>query len=125
RTSSSDEFNDELYALTSRSNFSTSSYPGYMVNGVKFLVDKRDSRRNTQNCSVRIPRFDGNYFYGVLEQVLELSYIRGFNVVLFRCRWFDTDPRKKWIQQDEQFTSIYTVLTGTRMTHLYLHHKQS
>ncbi|PON77032.1 hypothetical protein PanWU01x14_030410, partial [Parasponia andersonii] len=75
------------------SNFSNSSYIGYVVNGVKFLVDKRDSKRNTQNYGVRVPGSDGNYFYGILEQVLELSYIKGCNVVLFRCRWFDTISR--------------------------------
>ncbi|PON70432.1 hypothetical protein PanWU01x14_081010 [Parasponia andersonii] len=84
-----DELNNKLYALASRSNFSN-SYPSYVVNGVKFLVDKRDNKCNTQNCGVRVPGSDGNYFYGILEQVLELSYIKGCNVL------------------DEQFTSIFT-----------------
>ncbi|PON66374.1 hypothetical protein PanWU01x14_110290 [Parasponia andersonii] len=45
------------------SNFSNSSYPGYVVNGVKFLVDKCDGKHNTQNCGVHVPGSDGNYFY--------------------------------------------------------------
>ncbi|PON67564.1 hypothetical protein PanWU01x14_102010 [Parasponia andersonii] len=58
----------------------SSSYPGYMMNGIKFLVDKRDSKHNTQNCGVLVRGSDGNYFYSILEQVLELSYIKGCNV---------------------------------------------
>ncbi|KAJ8759453.1 hypothetical protein K2173_006994 [Erythroxylum novogranatense] len=44
-------------------------------------------------------------FYGVLEDVIVLSYTSGFRCVLFNCKWFDLD-RNKPKKIDSEFTSI-------------------
>lgn len=38
--------------------------------------------------------------------VIKLNYISGYHVILFKCEWFDTNPKKKRIQQDFHLTSI-------------------
>src|SRR4051812_9170385 len=78
-----------------------------MINGVKFLVHKRDMKCKTQNSDILVPGEDDMKFYGVLEEVIELSYIYNCNVLLFKCIWFDNDPKKKHIQEDANFTSVY------------------
>ena len=39
-------------------------------------------------------------FYGVLPNVVVLDYIFNNQVVLFKCEWFDTNPKKKRLQDD-------------------------
>ncbi|XP_073123839.1 uncharacterized protein [Henckelia pumila] len=102
------EVTDELYALANRSNFSVYSYSGAIINGVKFLVEQRDVRRTTQNSGILVPGVGGQNFYGVLQEVIELSNLKDCTVLVFKCKWFDTDPRKRRIQVDKIFTSIYT-----------------
>ncbi|PON91048.1 LOW QUALITY PROTEIN: hypothetical protein TorRG33x02_130790 [Trema orientale] len=103
----SPEATDELYVLASQSDFRAYSYPGCVVNGVKFLAHSRDVRRKTQNSGVCVSGIEDNTFYGVLEEVLELSYIKGCSVILFRCKWFDTKPKKKRIQRSKNnITSV-------------------
>ena len=46
-----------------------------------------------QNCGVMVETENANY-YGVLEEVIELLYATCMPVVLFKCKWFDTDPEK-------------------------------
>ncbi|XP_073120394.1 uncharacterized protein [Henckelia pumila] len=108
RSAGSHEATDELYALANRSNFSVYSYSGAIINGVKFLVEQRDVRRTTQNSGILVSGVAGQNFYGVLQEVIELCYLKDCTVLLFKCKWFDTDPRKRIIQEDNIFTSIYT-----------------
>src|SRR3954471_6991579 len=46
-------------------------------------------------------------FYGVLEEVIELSYVYNCSILLFKCKWFDTNHRKKHIREDANCTSVY------------------
>ena len=68
-------------------------YPGCLVNGVKFLTKDRDSRRRSQNSGVRV---EGEYqgqladYFGVLTEIVELTYRCNKHVVLFKCEWFDS-----------------------------------
>ncbi|XP_042459537.1 uncharacterized protein LOC122043125 [Zingiber officinale] len=107
RLARSYEVTDELYALANRSNFSVYSYSGAIINGVKFLVEERDVRQTTQNSGILVPSVAGQNFYGILQEVIELCYLKDCTVLLFKCKWFDTDPRKRRIQEDKIFTSIY------------------
>lgn len=36
----------------------------------------------------------GNY-YGKLEEVVKLTYRNGYNIMLFKCHWFDTTRNVK------------------------------
>ena len=49
------------------------------------------TRRTTQNSGVSTPGPKGNMYYGLVEEILELIYLSGCKVVLFRCKWFRTD----------------------------------
>ena len=37
----------------------------------------------------------GLHYYGVLVSVIELIYDKGMIVVLFKCKWFNTDPTRR------------------------------
>nr|XP_011466801.1 PREDICTED: uncharacterized protein LOC105352168 [Fragaria vesca subsp. vesca] len=61
------------------------------VNGVKFVTSERDDGRITQNNGVMVEDKSHNY-YRVLISVIELIYGNRMPVVLFKCKWFNTDP---------------------------------
>nr|GLL37798.1 uncharacterized protein LOC109183385 [Ipomoea trifida] len=65
-------------------------------------------RHKTQNCGISVQGNHGDElidFYGVLNDVIELEYINGYRIVLFKCDWFDIGKRS-YIQHDGIFTSI-------------------
>ena len=68
-------------------------YSQCVVNGVKFVTWQRDQRLKTQNCGVMVES-EGINYYGILEAVVELLYVEGMSVVLFKCRWYDTESAK-------------------------------
>lgn len=70
------------------------SYASCIVNGIKFVVHSRDVRRTTQNSGIVSIGEDGTPFYGQLEQIIQLNYIHGCSVLLFRCKWFDTSGKR-------------------------------
>jgi hypothetical protein len=73
---------------------------------VRFVVHGRDLQRTTQNSGVSTTDDNGRPYYGVLEEILELCYLRGRKVVLFRCKWFKTD--KQGLVTKDNLTSINT-----------------
>ena len=98
RDEGSSTINDELYALTCGLDVIVFSYSGCIVNGVQFLVTSRDEHRTTQNSGGMVPREHDNKeidFYGVLSNVIELIYPLRYQVILFKCDWFDTNLKKK------------------------------
>ncbi|KAL5831637.1 hypothetical protein ACOSQ4_016991 [Xanthoceras sorbifolium] len=109
RENGSAEASDELYSLSNGPDFRVCYYPGCVVNGVRYLVTNRDAQRTTQNSGVMVPGEHDNLeisFYGVLISIVELVYLLGHRVILFKCKWFDTNPKKKRIQHDYHLTSI-------------------
>ncbi|XP_076926567.1 uncharacterized protein LOC143589798 [Bidens hawaiensis] len=105
------QMNEELYALSCPPDNRVLSQKGYIVNGVKFLVKSRDDRRQTQNCGVMVPGVHNDVeddYYGYLDEVIEISFIRCYRVVLFKCTWFDTDRRRKHVTFEPHFISIDT-----------------
>ncbi|XP_019189011.1 PREDICTED: uncharacterized protein LOC109183385 [Ipomoea nil] len=99
---------DDLYSLACGPQLCVRKYASCIVNGVRFHTKDRDSRHKTQNCGISV---QGNHenelidFYGVLNDVIELEYIKGYRIVLFKCDWFDIGKRS-FIQHDGIFTSI-------------------
>ncbi|XP_004295619.1 PREDICTED: uncharacterized protein LOC101300328 [Fragaria vesca subsp. vesca] len=69
-------------------------HAGCFVNGVKFVTSERDEGHVTQNNGVMVEGLGFNY-YGVLISVIELIYGKGMPVVLFKCKWFNTDPTRR------------------------------
>ena len=103
---------DKLFCLSVRPDFSVASYSVCIVNGVKYLSIDHDSRRITQNSGVSIiGSNDGTLpdYFGVLEQVLELTYVKqAYHVLLLKCKWFDTSPRRNNTVYEEHFTTLRT-----------------
>lgn len=74
---------------------------------MRFVVHSRDLRRTTQNSGVSTTGPDGIKYYGLLEDILELCYIGGCKIVLFRCKWFKTNNIKLCVTKNN-ITSIST-----------------
>ncbi|KAL9676132.1 hypothetical protein QQ045_004345 [Rhodiola kirilowii] len=79
------------------------------VNGVKFVTEERDRKLKTQNCGVMVQTEGDVTYYGVLEEVVSLRYAEGMSVIVFKCRWFNTDPTKRGnIKIDHGLISVDT-----------------
>nr|GEY99304.1 hypothetical protein [Tanacetum cinerariifolium] len=74
---------------------SVNSYSGCMVNGYKFHTQTREENRTCQNSGVVVRGDHGSsmiYYFGIVQQVLEVLYIGGNKrVLVFRCEWFKVD----------------------------------
>ena len=65
----------------------------------------------TQNCGVMLQAGDDDFYYGVLEEMVELIYAYGMPVVLFKCKWYDNSVdrrRPPKTNYDNQLLSINT-----------------
>ncbi|KAA0067486.1 uncharacterized protein E6C27_scaffold40G001710 [Cucumis melo var. makuwa] len=75
-------------------------YNGCIIDGVRFYTVEHDSRCTTQNSEVMVisestgSGCGDNNFYGVLDEVLDIQYLMGRRVWLFKYRWFDTNNNK-------------------------------
>ena len=98
--------NVELYSLAQGLLLNVSSYSACVANGVRFVKYNRDRIHRTQNSGVTVLGTDGNTFYAQLEDILEFTYLNGFSMILFKCKWFNTDPTKKKFKIDNNITSI-------------------
>ncbi|XP_004289512.1 PREDICTED: uncharacterized protein LOC101304430 [Fragaria vesca subsp. vesca] len=67
---------------------------GCFVNGVKFVTSERDEGHVNQNNGVMVEGLGFNY-YEVLVSVIELIYGNRMPVVLFKCKWFNTDLTRR------------------------------
>ena len=94
------EVTPELLYLASQSNIVVSSYPTCIVKGVRFVTHDRDARLKTQNSSVSVPGTGHEILYGQLQEILQLSYLNGFSVVLFKCKWNKYDSRRMVIENN-------------------------
>ena len=74
-------------------------------------VDRND-KLCTQNNGVHVPGagdLAGIDFYGKLTSVVQLLYKDRCQVILFRSRWFDTNPRRVGdVKQDDGLLSVNT-----------------
>ena len=95
-----------MYSLASGPNFTIKSYSSCVVNGVRFVTYVWDSTKKTQNYGIFVSSTENNKYYGHLEDIVELSYVNNYSMVLFKCKWFDADPVKKTMQKVQNITSI-------------------
>ena len=86
------DYTDELKALA-YGPFLAYSYTVCIVNGVRFVVNSCDLRCTTQNSGVVTFWEYATPFYGQLEEIIELHYLYGKSVVLFRGKWFNASLR--------------------------------
>ncbi|KAJ6823831.1 uncharacterized protein M6B38_129195 [Iris pallida] len=70
----------------------THQYTTNIVNGFRFHTKDRATERTSQNSGVLVKEDDSSpekEYYGVLQDIFELSYVEGYKVFLFRCHWWD------------------------------------
>ncbi|KAM6571366.1 hypothetical protein CsatA_015446 [Cannabis sativa] len=96
----------ELLALASGSDHLGTYYEGCIVNGVRFMATKRDEKRSTQNSGVFVAGTEGFNYYGTLTEVLKLTFTGVYSVTLFKCKWYNTNPRRKKTIVENLITSI-------------------
>lgn len=97
KASNSPTYSDELYNLAFGP-IRAELFSGCYVNGVKFLGAERDDRLCTQNSGVHVPGGGESTdidFYGKLTTVVQLLYKDRYQVIMFKCRWFDTNPNRQ------------------------------
>ncbi|CAL2231013.1 unnamed protein product [Prunus armeniaca] len=94
KSSNSPTYSDELYNLAFGP-IRAELFSGCNVNSVKFLGVARDDKLCTQNNGVHVPGGGESMdidFYGKLTTVVQLLYKDRYQVIMFKCRWFDTNP---------------------------------
>ncbi|XP_060965344.1 uncharacterized protein LOC133034304 [Cannabis sativa] len=72
----------------------------------KFIATERDKKRKTQNSGVNVARTEGFDYYGILEDVITISYIGAYTITLFECKWYNTNPIRKKTITENNITSI-------------------
>ncbi|KAG8379629.1 hypothetical protein BUALT_Bualt07G0108800 [Buddleja alternifolia] len=105
----SEDVTDEIYALACGPHRIVKKYPGCIVNGVRFYTKERDSHRTTQNSGVMVEGYHDNHaikFYGIVNEIIELDYVKDKRVVLFKAQWFNSGGKKSTIQVDGSITAI-------------------
>ncbi|XP_017980990.1 PREDICTED: uncharacterized protein LOC108663018 [Theobroma cacao] len=99
---------EEIKWLSRRPSRVVRRLKGFIVNGFRFHTQDREKKIKTQNSGVVITALTESYassqdqnpikgnvtYYGVLKDIIELDYYGNFNVVVFKCDWFQ-------VKQDE------------------------
>ncbi|KAA0040145.1 transposon protein, putative, CACTA, En/Spm sub-class [Cucumis melo var. makuwa] len=105
------EASDDLYSIALGPINEVRTYSGCFVNGLRFHSIERDNRWTTQNTGIMAygeTKVDETNYYGVLQEVLDLEYLKCRRVCLFKCNWFDTDVKKNKFHCDLGFKIINT-----------------
>ena len=113
--------NEQLQVLAMPPLRAVRCFKGYIVNGFRFHTKDRERQRKTQNSGVFLTAKTSSFasardsnpmtgnvgYYGVLNDVMELQYIGGNRIVLFKCDWWDVMNRGRGIKQDDYgFTCV-------------------
>lgn len=103
--------NDDLYSLSQGPLERYYSYQSCVVNGVRFRCKNYDDTLRTQCCGVCTEgdhENDDITYYGVLAEILQLSFLFDRKVFLFRCKWYNSDPKGRSVFVENNLTSINT-----------------
>ncbi|KAH0664072.1 hypothetical protein KY284_029003 [Solanum tuberosum] len=81
-------------------------FKGYIINGYRFHVQDYNNGLRTQNCGIVVSGEAGEEgriidYYGELTEILELQFVGGRRLVLFRCMWFDVYDNERGVKMDE------------------------
>ncbi|XP_074364849.1 uncharacterized protein LOC141705882 [Apium graveolens] len=103
--------NDDLYSLSQGPLERYHSYQSCVVNGVRFRCKEYDDTLKTQFsgvCTEGDHENENLIYYGVLIEILELSFLLDRKVFLFRCKWYNSSLKCRTIYVDNNLTSINT-----------------
>ncbi|XP_021737010.1 uncharacterized protein LOC110703515 [Chenopodium quinoa] len=81
-----------LRALAQGPDRAVISLTGYMANGFMFRTKDSERTRETQNSGIVVNGESGSStlnYYGLLQEIIEVQYIGGNRVTLFKCDWWD------------------------------------
>ena len=79
------------------------------INGHRFHTKDRETRRKSQNSGVVV---QGDHqgeiidFYGVLIDIIELSYLGRNKVLIFKCDWWDIGNKRRIHVNEFGFVSV-------------------
>ena len=84
------ELTEDLLALSRGPLENVTCFTGYDMNGFRYRVQSRDRHLCTQNSGVAVLSEQGDNgntveYYGILTEIVELQYLDGRRVTLFRC----------------------------------------
>ncbi|XP_074325778.1 uncharacterized protein LOC141663841 isoform X2 [Apium graveolens] len=102
---------DDLYSLSQDPLERYNSYQSCIVNGVRFRCKAYDDALRTQCsgvCTEGDHDSDDIVYYGTLTEILQLSYQFNRKVFLFRCKWYNSNPKGRSIYVDNNMTSVNT-----------------
>lgn len=111
RIQAPENVSDDLYSLSQGPDERYGSWNNCIVNGVRFRSKHTEELFRTQ-CSgvstVGVHNGEDITFYGTLLEVMELLYKFDRKVLIFRCKWFNSDPNCNLVIGDHNLTSINT-----------------
>lgn len=84
--------NDIILSLSSGPLTRVRKYQQYHINGYHFHTLSYGNNKSTMNYGVCVKGVQGNKYYGILQEVIELVYVgarKHYTTVLFKCDWFD------------------------------------
>ena len=114
KASNSPTYSEELYNLAFRP-IRIELFSGCHVNGVKFLGATQDDKLCMQNNGVHVPGGGESTdidIYGKLTSLVQLLYKDRCQVIMFKCRWFDTNlNRQGSVKIDHSLISMNTNIT--------------
>lgn len=103
---------EDLLSLSRGPTQYVTSFSGYVVNGYRFRIENRDQNLRTQNSGVVVIGNTGTAnenidYYGVVTDIIEIQYVGGNRVVLFRCKWWDVFDKVRGVKTDDYgFVSV-------------------
>ncbi len=107
------QVNKQLLDLSQGPSQEATCYNGYIVYGFRYRKNEGDCQRKTQNCGVLVKgdSYTGNrdYYYGVLIDIIELRYMGGNKIVMFKCEWWDVNNPGRGIMVDRYGRTLMNV----------------
>ncbi|WCJ39870.1 hypothetical protein M5689_020822 [Euphorbia peplus] len=104
--------NEELLSLAHGPLQGIQTFKGYVINGFRFHIKELETKRLRQNSGVLVKGVMNDKtidYYGVLKEIVELQYLTGKRIVLFKCDWWDVDHVGRGVKVDKHgFCSVNT-----------------
>ncbi|XP_070011494.1 uncharacterized protein [Nicotiana sylvestris] len=105
-----------LYSLARGPFDGVQRFKGYEINGFRFHTKQLEGNRVKQNSGVLVRGIMNGQnidYYGVLTEIVELQYLEGKRIVLFKCDWMDVDHIGKGVKIDKH--DVVSVNTNRKL----------